>query len=143
MSSEGIKITIPTKDITSTDPQDYLMWSKYNTPKTYYIGSTSYTMPNEAKSETTFNILNISFPDLGYVPIQMFFWSWGGAYSAGSWGHWNGSPHGTYSDIVAYTTSNSFKIDYQFTVIGGGDGQTGLSGSTWNFRYYVLVDKYY
>jgi len=70
MADYGIKITKATKDVTSTDPQDYQFWSKYRNKsikKLTSITITTHTGDNHAAITGSYH------HDFGYIPQYMVF----------------------------------------------------------------------
>jgi hypothetical protein len=77
MANYGIKIAKPGKSITSTDPKDYIFWSKYQTLSLYQKTTTSITLPAGNQSATVTVTHN-----LGYRPhVWVFASDCGGRYS--------------------------------------------------------------
>lgn len=77
MADFGIKIAKPGKNINSTNPQDYIFWSKYQTLSLYSKITTSITLP--AGSQSAIATVN---HNLGYYPnVWVFANDCGGRYS--------------------------------------------------------------
>jgi len=71
MADEGIKAVIDGKDITSTTPEDYLIWSKYYNLKALDLDAswpTSVTIP-----ASTYNASYTITHSLGYNPLYNLF----------------------------------------------------------------------
>lgn len=77
MGDYGIKIAKPGKSIDSTDPKDYIFWSKYQTLSLYSKVTTSITLPAGQQSATVTITHN-----LGYYPhVWVFANDCGNRYS--------------------------------------------------------------
>jgi hypothetical protein len=73
MADWGIKATIPGADISSTDPADYTIWSKYSNLK---------VLPQDANWPTSVTILSGNYSadytithNLGYIPLYDLYFT--------------------------------------------------------------------
>lgn len=138
MADWGMKITKPSKGVTSSSVKDYVLNSKYPNVLTYIVGTVSYTMPNEAKSQTNFTIAELTH-DLGYKPYVIFYWQKSGSeYGADIfWEHQGSAPNDRLISIEADMDVSTFRIRYRYD----GTGNTGLAGTEWNFKCYIFINK--
>lgn len=142
MSDYGIKATIPGKAITSTNPRDYSIWSKYDLMKTFIVGKYEYTFPSDLP------YVEIDIPhDLGYRPA---IWVSYKCDSNPQWRNWN-------SWSYWYTTGNfpnidgalrswiclSFSDKIQFIYFEDNEFNAGFdpTGEHWTFRYYMFLNE--
>lgn len=70
MSDYGIKISLPGKDISSTDPNDFVLNSKYSAVKIVQQPDTYETVVVNAGSNVTVTIAH----NLGFTPLVMVYW---------------------------------------------------------------------
>lgn len=61
MGDYGIKIAKPGKATTSTDPTDYIFWSKYSSLSLYSKTTTSITLPSGYQSATATITHNLNY----------------------------------------------------------------------------------
>lgn len=70
MANYGMKVTVKGKGITSTDPADYLMWTKYPNAKIVPITSPTTVTVVAGDYNATYTVTH----NLGYYPIyELYF----------------------------------------------------------------------
>lgn len=139
MSDYGIKVTTPGKDITSSTVGDYVLWSKYKNPKTYIVGTASFHITDEAYSQSNHHIVTITH-NLGYAPLVFLYWNTGSNYGNDTLAMSQWTPHYAVEYIGANADNTHFTIEYIYWNLGLGDGLTGLGGTSYNFKYYIMID---
>ena len=139
MADWGIKVTEKGKDITSTDIEDYTLWSKYPFIKTYIVGTYEYTFPSDL-TEVDISITH----NLGYRPL--FFVTIDGSNQDVSW-----ITNGWWADWYVNGGDKCFRwwsghawddgtcrIRYkEGTTYGSGYNPTG---EVWTFKYYIFIE---
>ena len=142
MTDYGIKVTLPGKDVTSTDIEDYVLHSGYYSPKTYIVGTCSLGFSGEEDTHTDRDVVSITH-NLGYKPYCVFYWNKNNtAYSGDEWLEFQGNPHYCAESITMLVDTSTFKIQYKYNNFGGvGDGNTGISGDTFEMKYYIFIEQ--
>jgi len=141
MSDYGVKISLEGKDISSTSPEDYLIFSKYQIPKTYIVGTSSLSFSNEADTHNNKTVTTVNH-NLGYKPYVSWYWNKNNSeYGGDFWIESQGAPHLVFESIYYVVTTTSFAIYYTYNNGGYGDGLTGISGYNFGFKYYIFIDK--
>lgn len=77
MGDYGIKIAKPGQAVTSTDPADYIFWSKYKSLSLYSKVTTSITLPAGYQSATSTITHNLNY----HPYVWVFATDCGGRYS--------------------------------------------------------------
>ena len=140
MSNYGLKISKDGKSTDSTDPRDYVIWSKYKNPKTYIVGTASFNITDESFSQSDHTIATITH-NLGYKPVVYFYWSTGGNYGQESWIASQASPHICWELISYNVTTTTLNLNYWYFPSMTGDNITGLGGTNFSFKYYIMIDR--
>jgi hypothetical protein len=127
----GIKVTKAGKNVDSTDPRDYNLWSKYAVLKDESQGSGTFTSNSGNGGQLTIN------HGLGYNPLIFFYKE----KTAGAGGTDSGkklvasiivaSPLGVYIQNDNTDLNNIYVF---FAFPGGGD-------YTFDYYYHLLYDK--
>lgn len=126
MADWGIKKAKEGKSVTSDDPRDYNLWSKYKVFKVDLSGSGSVEVAAGAEETETLN------HNLGYNPLVLFYWS-------------NDAANNKIAKAIYGPTANSVHIvnDASDTdnVYIKFFAPAGLGGETYNYYYYLLYDE--
>jgi hypothetical protein len=130
----GIKISKPTKDISSTEPRDFVLNSEYNTVVIFKEAEVSVTINAGATVKSTITY-DVAFD---FVPVVMIFVE----LTAGS-GRWYASPFtfSEASDAEDTTVSNSIagsgveKDKFYITFTNNNASQ-----KTIKYRYYIFAN---
>ena len=136
MVDYGMKITKIGKAITSINPVDYVLWSKYPIMKTYIVGTYSYTFPSDFTDVEI--VIN---HNLGYRP---FAWlSINGPYDNAKTTDWWAYYYNVGGDKVLRAwryklTNTEFKIVYSES--NGAGNEYNPTGETWYFKYYIFIE---
>ena len=123
MANYGIKVTLPGKDITSTEPRDYVFSSQFTTLKVYSEFSGTIGIANNGTGYGTFT------HGLGFVPMVIPFTE--STFNANRWYLGAGAIIDTYV-YPSYGQSN----------IGTGAGTLAIlnfSGGSVTARYKIFV----
>jgi len=137
MSDFGMKITVPGKDITSTDVEDYVVWSKYGVMTTVIAGTYNYTFPSDL-DEVNIDISH----SLGYRPLVWFSingpnaewkaWAW--------WAFWyNVGGNTALRSWTVSTLTSHISIRYREAVVDGSGYDP--TSEAWTFKYYAFVQE--
>jgi hypothetical protein len=137
MADYGIKITKAGSDVSTADDEDLIFSSKYEIMKTLVVGTYSYTFTSDITSveieidhnqgERKVYWLSIGGPNSDQNTIE--FWD---EYVVNGGDSANRQWYGVGLD-------NSIKITYHEGVIGGSGYDP--TGETWNFKYYIFVER--
>lgn len=138
MTDYGIKISLPGKEVTSTDERDLVMSSKYETFKVFHTGTAQYTFGNQASTQTL-NITHLHTfnHNLGYRPQFFFYWNEGSNYGSDFRFKYDAGQSATI--IYIFLDETQFRIDYWYSNLGGGT--TDLAAKTFNFKYYIIPNQ--
>lgn len=119
----GIKIAKDGKAVDSTDPKDYIFWSKYKSLSLYSKVTTSITLPSGYQSATATITHN-----LGYYPVV-----W--AFANDCAGRYSRLPYGIYlcSDCDVKSEVPYFRFTYKVTTT---TIVLLVNGSCWNGSTY-------
>ena len=141
MANYGIKVTKPGKAVTSTDEEDYIIWSKYETSKVIVWGTASYTFASDVTSFTIEIDHNIGQSNLCW-------WSFD---CSGTNALWVGAGY-TWIDYMASgsdgllrtmyydTEANKLYIQYREYTYGSGYAYDP-TGEAWTYKYYLYTDE--
>lgn len=134
MGNYGMKVTLPGKDITSTEPKDYVLNTAYGAVKVY--------AESPSKTYETITINNGSYADitiahgLSFVPLFMLFTE----LKPGS-GHWYmGMGVDELADLV--DVAGAVKIDYTNSYVDSTYIKiryTNTTGSNLTVKYYYFI----
>jgi len=149
MADYGMKISLPSNDITSNDPRALVLYSKYKNPKTFLIGTASKSFSNLTDAETNQDILTINY-SLPYTPQVNCYWSNNSQYSALPYEKWGCQYFGGYglwgcyvSQFIVSISSVQFQIKYEY--VHGNTPPFGVPtdmvGQSFNFKYYLFIDQ--
>lgn len=103
MADWGIKVSKPTKSITSNTPEDYVFNSKFGSAIIYKDAEVSLTIPASDEATSTINYYQPDGTtplDFGYYPVVLIF----AELIPGS-GEWYLSPFTLYSSIDTYVSA--------------------------------------
>jgi len=130
----GIKVTLPGKDVTSTEPKDYVLNSAYGTVKVY--------AESPSKTYETITVNNNSYADitiahgLSFVPLFMLFTE----LKPGS-GHWYMGMG--YLDLADPTdVAGAVKIDDSHSYVDSTYIKfryTNTTGGNLTVKYYYFI----
>lgn len=137
----GIKITVPGKSTASTDPNDYVLWSKYPIMKTYAVGTVSYTFPNDVTQVAITITHNLGERKVTWLSID-------GSAQDASWvttTEWafvylNGGDRAVRYWVIQ-SLANNFIIQY-FEDVGFETGAGyDTTGEEWDFKFYFFIEE--
>jgi len=137
LNDYGVKITKKGKSITSTDPRDYILWSKYPVLKVAQSGGGTFlanTWDGPWGATLTIN------HNLGYNPIVFFFKK---KTSTGIIGPDLGKIYAksNFQDTFAYAVVINDASDKNNIYIYFGIDSWGSEGTTYNYYYYLCYDE--
>ena len=134
MEDYGVKITLPGYDVTDTNIQHYVLHSKYQTMKTYIVGTGSIYFSNETYAHQDHTIVSVSH-NLGYKPYCTMFWALSDGTGGGDiWLTGSG-------DFFAYVYWDVGSSDFHIYYTQYGSHDSGLSGKTLDFKYYIFINQ--
>jgi hypothetical protein len=139
MSDYGVKISLPNKDVSSGNINDFALDSKYDIYKTYILGTGSLTLSTEASTQTNHQIISVPH-NLGYKPQCIWYWSTGGDYSLDFWLGSKGPPY-SYGMVNMNIDGSNFQLNYLYHNIPGNSSNTNLAPITLNFKYYIFIEQ--
>ena len=79
--------------------------------------------------------------NLGYKPVVYFYWSTGGNYGQEAWIASQASPHICWELISYNVTTTTLNLNYWYFPSMTGDNITGLGGTNFSFKYYIMIDR--
>lgn len=132
----GFKISLPGKDVSSDNPQDFVFNSELGSVKIVYQppNKTAQTVVVNASSTATVTIVH----NLGYIPLCMIFVEKG--IGTGKW--WNGyaiGGGGETDDVTLYPIGGGTYADKTNLVLVFKNN-TGAN-KTVSYYYYILGDS--
>lgn len=128
MEDYGIKISKDGKSIESTDPADYIFWSKYHSRTILIQGSTTILCANNATTKLTIT------HNLGYIPQVALFSDTSGGYNMKiPWELFN--PVTGYDESVRIVNMFTDRIEINFNRF-----ITGAS-YTYTVNYLIFMEK--
>lgn len=136
----GIKISLPGKDVSSTDPRDFAVHSDYPSPviDESLIGTTTYTWSSNLAANETRNLFTLAH-GYAYTPKSMCMVTDGTDFDGSRFTIPAPFDDGSFQwQIRAYTDGTNFKIDLVNTTPAV---VVVASGLTYTFKYYILTDE--
>lgn len=136
MANYGMKVTKSGKSISSTDPRDYILFSKYPIMKTYLVGTYAYTFPS--------NIDGVEIVITHSLGYRSFTWlSINGPPASAKTTDWWAYYYNVGSDKALRHWR--YKLtDTQLKIVYGESNQAGNgynpTGETWYFKYYIFIE---
>lgn len=132
----GIKVSLPTKDTSSTNPIDYVVNSKYPHLKTIFSGTYNYVF-NGATTGVTITIThNLGSTKLAWLSIN-------GPTNTSKTTQWwfeytnsGGNEYTRHWEIRSY--SDRVEIQYGQTIYNGSF--TPANGEAWELKYLIYLD---
>lgn len=134
MADWGIKVSKPTKSITSTTPTDYVFNSKYGSAIIYKEAEVSVNIAAGDETESTINY-GVTFD---YYPVVMIY-----AELVPGSGEWYLSPFTLYQEIDTYVSAVIYSLGWSsvgkssFTLYF--HNRTG-SAITVKYHYYIFAN---
>lgn len=129
--TQGIKVSKPTKDITSTEPRDFVLHSEYNTAVIYKEDQVDVTIPATSSVLTTVNF-GVTFD---FIPVVMIFvelTSGSGRWYTSPFTFGTSDPEETFIETFgAEVTTSSFSFYLS--------NKTG-SQKIVSYRYYIFMN---
>lgn len=114
MADWGIKVTKPTKNITSTTPEDYIFNSKFGSAVIYKDAEVSVTIN---AGSTTKSTINYYYPDgttpltFDYYPVVLIF-----AELVPGSGEWYFSPFSMYEAVDTFVSGGIYSTPFYSSV---------------------------
>lgn len=133
MTDYGFKISQTGSDVKTADVHDLVVTSKHPNPKTYIVGTYSYTFPGDLSSV---NILITH--NLGYISPCFVYFKEPGVNVWGQMPWVDENAPGYVRDWFIIVTPTLLVIHYG-EELGNPYNPTG---ENWNFKYYIMVDKF-
>lgn len=134
MSDYGIKVTLPGKGITSTDPRDYVFSSKYGTVKVWSEppSKTYQTVTVNAGSYADITITH----GLGFIPLVLLYVEINGHWYMGADRSLDASDPKT---VTSYPSVSNTYVDSTYIKIRIAN--TGVSNVTIKYYYFIFADN--
>lgn len=114
MADWGIKVSKPTKSITSSNPGDYVFNSKFGSAIVYKDAEVSVTINASSSTKST---VNYYYPDgstpltFDYYPVVLIF-----AELVPGSGEWYLSPFSLYEDIDTFVSAGTYSTPFYSSV---------------------------
>lgn len=132
------RISLPDKDISSTDPLDFAVHSGFDYPKMEedFVGYFSFTFPGSV-SAGEYSIKTVTH-NLGYMPMSLTFIGDVGGVPSDSFARLpiNVYPYSAGS-FLAYSTTTEFKIVANLVT---PFDIAEVAGKTYNFKYQIWIN---